>query len=566
MQNYLEAVTAVIQMMKEKDSTCKDISAHIACYTGLFKHLLAKGIPFSMDAAMDWLEGRATVLSRASYTKYRNILFRLEHYLMFGNIDTPFCVSDEYLFCRSGMSESFYRLTYELETSLNIEQNPCYYHRYSVAIKAFFRLATAHDVSEPEAISIDVILSYWEEYCLQLESLSRRQNAVCAMTALMKYLHKRGDVPACYHMVLFGENAETLKKMKLPVSGNVAHPSVPLESQVDAFWDALDEWNYKESSKALYRTDFIWYFMFLELNHLEHSSETVRSWSSVLPSYPDQKKQNSTVTARKIHTIKMFDEFLKGSMNGNVLYKRPAAADSLPEWSRLILSGFLKNRRRDGMAEKTIDMCRASGTDFFKYLEKKGILSPYDITPEIVKAYHLQNYHSTPESKNAYSTKLRQLLKYMAEEELVSETLVFAVPTTCASHRAIVDVLSDEAVEKIYEYRDKASSPLELRDTAIVMLGLRMGIRGIDIVNLKLDNFDWKNKTVSFIQRKNRKAITLPLPTDVGNSVYKYISSGRPESATSGNGYVFIRHQAPYIPFSDKTLCCREYCQMPASD
>ena len=83
-------------------------------------------------------------------------------------------------------------------------------------------------------------------------------------------------------------------------------------------------------------------------------------------------------------------------------------------------------------------------------------------------------------------------------------------------------------VDKIFDYRNKATTAIELRDIAIVMLGLRMGIRGVDILNLKVSDFDWQNKTVSFVQQKTRTAITLPVPTDVGNSIYQYIAYGRP--------------------------------------
>ena len=89
------------------------------------------------------------------------------------------------------------------------------------------------------------------------------------------------------------------------------------------------------------------------------------------------------------------------------------------------------------------------------------------------------------------------------------------------------------------------------------MLGLRMGIRGVDILHLQINDFNWKSKTVSFVQQKTRKAITLPVPTDVANSVCKYILQGRPESADAGKGYIFISHQAPYIPFSDGTVTCK---------
>lgn len=207
------------------------------------------------------------------------------------------------------------------------------------------------------------------------------------------------------------------------------------------------------------------------------------------------------------------------------------------------------------MTNSTLTMCRAAGCCFFKYLEDNGIDNPLSITPHVVKAFHNHDVHSTPESKNAYGAKLRQLLRYMADQDLVPPTLVFAVSASCAPHRSIADVLGDDMVEKIYEYREKASTPIELRDTAMVMLGLRMGIRGADILKLQVNDFDWKNKTVSFIQQKTGKAITLPVPTDAGNSVYKYIMNGRPEAAATGSGYIFIRHQAPYIPLKVTTAC-----------
>ena len=553
--DYLETVSAVLHLMRQPDSGCQDTEAYRICYNMLFRHLLDKNLSFSMDTALDWLESRKDEISYGSYTDYRKALFRLEHYTLFGDINCAPCRSKEFFFCRSGMSESFYRLIFEMEERFYVEQNPCYYPNYSVAIKAFLRLATTLGVTEPEAITLDLIIAYWDEYCLKLESTRRRQNAVCAISSLMKYLHRRGDVPACYQMALPKENAEALKKLKLPQISTARQPSVALETKADEYLAALDEWKYKESSKAIYRMDMFWYFMFLELNHLEHSTDAVEAWASVLPDSPDGKQERYSTKERRIHTVRMFDDFMHGQMKGNILSERPKASDSLPEWSRNILDGFLESRRRDGMTVRTLDMCRAAGSNFFFYLEKKGIRSPGNITPEVVKEFHCQDYHSTPESKNAYSVKLRQLLRYMADIDLVPSALAFAVSTACAPVRNIVDTLSDEMIDGIYEFRRSASSPMELRDAAMVMLGLRMGIRGVDILNLRIDDFDWRNQTVSFIQRKNRKAITLPVPTDVGNSVYQYIRNGRPESADAGNGFIFVHHQAPYVPLKVTTAC-----------
>lgn len=553
--NYLEAVSSVIGLMKQPDSVCKKISIHQTCYTTLFKYLTSEGIPFSMDAALGWLELKRQEISHDTYSLYRNALFRLEHYLLFGSIDSPFCRSENFFFCRSGMSESFYRLTFELEEYYKATQNPSYYHSYSVAIKGFFRLATSSGVTEPEVVTIDLIIRYWDEYCCALKSLARRRNAVCAMTALMKYLHSRDGIPECYQLVLFGENIDKLLAMRLPETGGAFHPSAALEEKADAYLDTLDEWKYMESSRDLYRNDLMWYFMFLELNHVCHSPETVSAWLSVLPEYPNQKQENCSVSARRSHTVRMFEKFLCGSMATNVVHQYQRSSDSLPAWSRDILAGFIESRKRDGMSAKTLSMCSAAGSRFFQYLETDGIDSPEAITPQAVAAFHNQDAHSTPESKNGYSIKIRQLLHYMADQGLVSSNLAFAMPASCAPRRSITCVLSEEMVEKIYDYRKKASTPIELRDAAIVMLGLRMGIRGIDILNLRLGDFDWNGRTVSFIQQKTGKAITLPVPTDAGNSVYKYILNGRPQSADAGNGYIFIRHQAPYAPLKATTAC-----------
>lgn len=49
--NYLDAISSVLNMMKQPDSACKNIDMHRTCYTTLFKYLMDKGIPFSMDQA-----------------------------------------------------------------------------------------------------------------------------------------------------------------------------------------------------------------------------------------------------------------------------------------------------------------------------------------------------------------------------------------------------------------------------------------------------------------------------------------------------------------------------------
>ena len=113
----------------------------------------------------------------------------------------------------------------------------------------------------------------------------------------------------------------------------------------------------------------------------------------------------------------------------------------------------------------------------------------------------------------------------------------------------LVDVLSDRQIKKIDEFRASHQKPIELRDTAMVMLGLKMGFRASDVLNLKFRDINWKKREISIIMDKTKTQITLPMPVDVGNAVYAYLCNGRP---ASNDQHIFIRMKAPYGKLTGK--------------
>jgi site-specific recombinase XerD len=137
------------------------------------------------------------------------------------------------------------------------------------------------------------------------------------------------------------------------------------------------------------------------------------------------------------------------------------------------------------------------------------------------------------------------------EKGLVPEILELVVSTEIAPHTSIVNTLSDNQINAIYTFRKNADHPTKLRNAAIIMLGLRMGLRGSDISNLKLTDISWKESSISFIQQKTGVNLKLPLPVDVGNSLYRYFCEGRPQS---NSPHVFVHHRAPYDRFGRATF------------
>lgn len=262
-----------------------------------------------------------------------------------------------------------------------------------------------------------------------------------------------------------------------------------------------------------------------------------------------------TTWENKRHIIIWFADYVKTGCIAKPQYYRwkLCLIDTLPNWSRKITESYLCLRKKEKCAPSTIDMCRSSCIRFFLFLDSKGINSPSEITPIIVKEFHDADLHDTPQGKNAYAVRVRKLLEYMAVENLVPKNLYLAISTQCAPECRIVTIMDEAMISAVYEYRETVSSPMELRNTAIVMIGLRMGLRASDVVNLKVSDFNFGKRTLSFIQVKTRKEITLPIPVDVGNSVYKYITQGRPVSDLTSAGFIFIKHKSPY---SSLSRCC----------
>lgn len=219
---------------------------------------------------------------------------------------------------------------------------------------------------------------------------------------------------------------------------------------------------------------------------------------------------------------------------------------SLPEWGEGLLSQYLQERKLEGCTTSTLDMIRNSCSRFIVFLDNNGILSENGITPQIIKNFQAQDNHSTVEGKNAYAIKIRGFLRFLSRNGLITETLELAVSTEMAPHTTIVTILSDNQIDDIYTFRQHAHNPIELRNAAIIILGLRMGLRGSDIANLKLSDISWKESSISFVQQKTGVYLKLPLPVDVGNSLYRYICEGRPPSNFHN---IFVHHRAPYCNF-----------------
>jgi site-specific recombinase XerD len=81
------------------------------------------------------------------------------------------------------------------------------------------------------------------------------------------------------------------------------------------------------------------------------------------------------------------------------------------------------------------------------------------------------------------------------------------------------------------------------RSYAAMMLGTVLGLRAVDVVNMKLTDIDWINGEIKILQSKTAKSVILPLTTDVGKALSDYILNARP---VTDSKKVFISLKPPY--------------------
>ncbi len=143
------------------------------------------------------------------------------------------------------------------------------------------------------------------------------------------------------------------------------------------------------------------------------------------------------------------------------------------------------------------------------------------------------------------TTALRMFLRFLISEGRCRAGLLGAIPVMAHWRLASLPrCLPPEDVERIIESCD-ASSPTGKRDRAILLLLARLGLRAGDIVQLRLQDIDWKGAWIH-VSGKSRRQTRLPLSREVGQAVVKYLRHGRPRAPSDA---VFLRSRAPFRGF-----------------
>ena len=179
---------------------------------------------------------------------------------------------------------------------------------------------------------------------------------------------------------------------------------------------------------------------------------------------------------------------------------------------------------------------------FFCFMEEKG-LSINNITTDLIRDF-ISFAHSSNSGSMEYVTyALRIMLDYLRSENVVNVTLDIRYFTPNSKLKKIIAAFSEMEVTAILSNID-ITTPIGKRDYAIILLACGTGLRGIDIVNLKLSDIDWKSGEARVVQSKTGSPINLPISGQIRNAIADYILNGRHESDSQN---IFLRDNAPFV-------------------
>jgi len=140
------------------------------------------------------------------------------------------------------------------------------------------------------------------------------------------------------------------------------------------------------------------------------------------------------------------------------------------------------------------------------------------------------------------TTALRMFLRFLIADGRCRAGLLGAIPVLAHWRLASLPrYLVPEDVERIINSCDTCSL-IGKRDRAILLLLARLGLRAGDIVQMRLQDIDWKSAWI-YVSGKSRRQTRLPLSQEVGQAIVTYVQEGRPPAHTD---VLFLRSRAPF--------------------
>lgn len=536
---FWDAATMVLEWLDERGYSISVRCSHRRCYRLIGEHLDSTGLEPSAEAMRSWLAEASPTLPDSARKAYGTAVSRLAFALERGAVpDSPLTHRGPSLYDRlpkwatAAVDDYIGAIARELsESSLDYER---------VCASHFMGFACDLGVGTPRDLTSDVVISYGALGC---QSASTRARRLSAARGILGRMCSRGEVPPFVVMLAddrYGKWAACYEPIPGVALGGGGVEAEALPRMTDEFVAALEDAGYARSPVKAARKALGLLYVFLSLNGLPYTRDVAASWAERAAGIGGGQGK-----AWRRATLLFGSWLTDRTLRPEVVFRAwDDPADGLPEWASAQLRAYLTLREREGCARSTLDTCRSACVRFLAFASVTGASHVGDIDAVTVSRFcaHDATAHSTAAAAALYVSKVRSFLEWLSDEGQVRHGLALAANASAAPRTRVVRVLDDTQLETVRGAIASAETPMELRDAAMVALGLEMGLRASDVVRIALSDIAWRSSSLTVTQRKTGVTVTLPLTVGAGNAIVAYLRWGRP---TCDAAELFVSHRAP---------------------
>jgi site-specific recombinase XerD len=219
----------------------------------------------------------------------------------------------------------------------------------------------------------------------------------------------------------------------------------------------------------------------------------------------------------------------------------------LPSVPPLVAEYMAWAREQHGLAETTLGTYTGAIIPFVAALGDDPVA--YDAAA--IRDYMLGRAGSVSVSYlNGIGGAIRAFLRFLIATDRCPPGRDRAMPPAAGWRLASIPrALPEDDIARVI---DACDGERRLRDRAIILLLVRLGMRASEVARLSFDDIDWRQGHLR-LHGKGRREELLPLSQEVGDALIAYIERGRPALAARE---IFLTEYAPLRPVNRIVIKC----------
>jgi|SRR6516162_2280235 len=225
----------------------------------------------------------------------------------------------------------------------------------------------------------------------------------------------------------------------------------------------------------------------------------------------------------------------------------PASPAPTPAPYATLVEDYLQFLRDHlGLGRETLKERRRQCENLLAFLAAQGEADLRTVRAEVIQRFIVwRSERYQRHSLQSVCSALRGFLSFLYQRRIIPLDLTAAVvsPRVYRQEQCPRFLINSE-IEAILAAINR-DRPIGRRDLAMMLLLATYGLRGIEVIRLRLDDIDWQRQLLHIRKRKARNSTIYPLSVSVGEAVIDYLRHARPPST---HREVFLSIKAPFAP------------------